>query len=85
MNDLQVEQTIIEKCDEVLVKYKSHIDNGVISFIGIDSITFVKLLVEVEMAFDIEFDDNELSPKLYPDSDYLIKAVIKKLHNKEEI
>lgn len=57
---------IMDKILEIINKYadkpvnKNEMDNIYIKELGINSLNYVKIIVEIEMEFDIEFDDDML-------------------------
>lgn len=50
-----------------------------LSDIGINSITFIKIIVAIENEFDIEFSDEDLNCDKFPDLECLISYVKNKI------
>ena len=72
----------------VLTRIKESIENEIIdpivleddlSSIGVNSITFIKIVVDLETEFDFEFDDEMLSYKSFPTINSLVEYVDSKL------
>jgi acyl carrier protein len=72
----------------VLTIIKESIENEIIdpivleddlSSIGVNSITFIKIVVDLETEFDFEFDDEMLSYKSFPTINSLVEYVDSKL------
>lgn len=53
-------------------------------YIGLNSLTFIKIIVGLEENFEIEFDDNDLNYELFSTVDDIIKYVRGKLNNKRK-
>ena len=56
----------------------SAIGDGAILFdgeLGMDSVACIEILVEIEEAFDIRFDDEQIDIKLFQNVDSMAKAV----------
>lgn len=70
------ENNIIDDSSE-----SSFIENG-LNVLGINSMTFIKVIVVVEEEFDIEFDDLELDFQLFGSLDDLVKLIQKKVEEK---
>ncbi len=47
---------------------------------GVDSVSIIQLIVELEKEFNIEFDDTELALGLYYDMNDIVAAVTRKLN-----
>jgi acyl carrier protein len=72
----------------VLTRIKESIENEIIdqivleddlSSIGVNSITFIKIVVDLETEFDFEFDDEMLSYKSFPTTNSLVEYIDSKL------
>ena len=72
----------------VLTIIKESIENEIIdpivleddlSSIGVNSITFIKIVVDLETEFDFEFDDEMLSYKSFPTTNSLVEYIDSKL------
>lgn len=50
--------------DDNMVDVEIGLDDNLVS-LGLNSITFIKVVVECEKAFDIEFDDEELDYEVF--------------------
>lgn len=48
--------------------------------LGIDSINFIKLIIEIENSFDIVFEIDYIIPEMLPNMKSLIEYVIKRLN-----
>lgn len=53
--------------------------------IGFNSISFIKIIVDIEEYFNIEFDDNDLNYELFDTEEEIIKYVIDKLTAEEKL
>ncbi|MBE6049558.1 MAG: acyl carrier protein [Clostridium sp.] len=51
-----------------------------ISSLGVNSLNFLRIIVEIEEAFDIEFDDNELNFDYFNTIDSVIKLIESKMN-----
>lgn len=51
---------------------------------GLNSLTFIKIIVGLEENFEIEFDDNDLNYELFSTVDDIIKYVRDKLNIKRK-
>lgn len=58
----KLKQTIASCKQEIDIR-KINIDTDLIKDFGFDSVDIVQLVVEIESAFDIEIDDEDLSPE----------------------
>ena len=47
---------------------------------GVDSVSIIQLIVELEKEFNIEFDDTELALGLYYDMNDIVAAVMRKMN-----
>ena len=72
----------------VLTRIKESIENEImdpivleddLSSIGVNSITFIKIVVDLETEFDFEFDDEMLSYKSFPTINSLVEYVDSKM------
>lgn len=72
-----------------IIKETISIDEGVdissnteISSLGINSLNFLKIIVEIEEAYDIEFDDNELNFDYFNTIESVVKLIDSKTKNR---
>ncbi len=66
----------------------THIDDEVSLYddgLGLDSIAIINLIVLVEKKFDISFDENEISAKLFSNINSLASSIGAKLAPKAEV
>lgn len=82
-----IKQEVIELISELfkdkgfdidIIEYVDLIDD-----LGMDSITFITLIVDIEAAFDITVPDDMLIMKYYKNVDDVIRVVAKQLAEKE--
>lgn len=84
-----MESTIMDKLKKMVIENLEddiesiNLDDG-IENAGINSITFVKIVVCIESEFDIEFDEDSLDLSNFPTIESLAAYVEKKLNEKEQ-
>ena len=61
------------ECDEDIS------ENSLLSQLAIDSLTFIKIVIEIEGEFDIEFEDEKLQFSEFPTVRALVDYVKKRL------
>lgn len=84
LNEKNKENELRRKVLEVLYPFlecsiEDISDDNIISNMGIDSITFVEMLVALECEFDFEFDTKKLVITAFPTINSLIDYVLKKI------
>lgn len=73
--------------EDILKVIKEIIENDDINLnqslkeIGCNSITFVKLVVQIEEIYNIEFDDDVLMVDKFSSVDSLVKYIVQKIEN----
>ena len=85
MNNIETKiRAIIEENAEMQKDF-SHITSDIdLKNIGINSITFIKIVVSIETEFGIEFEDEDLDYNKFPNIKSLVNYVEDKTHNSKE-
>ncbi|MMZ63990.1 acyl carrier protein [compost metagenome] len=65
--------------DEVIITEKE------LLYSGLNSLSFIKIIVRLEEYFEIKFDDNDLKYELFSTIEDIIKYVRAKLNSKKDI
>ena len=77
-------RAIIEENAEMQKDF-SHITSDIdLKNIGINSISFIKIVVSIETEFGIEFEDEDLDYNKFPNIKSLVNYVEDKTHNSKE-
>lgn len=79
-----IENKIVEKLQEVLETVKEIATGEDLAGLGLDSIRSVALIVELEEAFDIMFDDEELLFENFSTLNKISERVIGKLESDDK-
>lgn len=76
-----MEEKIVEIINEVLKKNFSvqQIKNIEMSQVGVNSMSFLVIITKLEDAFDIEFDDDEITYNILGNFDDLCKLIKNKM------
>lgn len=86
MNRDEIKEKLIALCAEIFKD--SNVDTDLLEYVdfaddlGMDSITFITLIVEIEAAFDITVPDDLLMMDNFKNMDDIIKVVTEQLYPK---
>lgn len=72
---------IMSRYFETYIVYEKTDFNCPLNDFGIDSLTFIKIIVEIETEFDFEFEDEDLDVNKYSSLQSLVSYVVSKLIN----
>ena len=85
MNNIETKIRAIIGENAEMQKDFSHIASDIdLKNIGINSITFIKIVVSIETEFGIEFEDEDLDYNKFPNIKSLVNYVEDKTHNSKE-
>lgn len=74
---MEIRNDVIEILTNLNVEWEDSYDFIDLATVGIDSLLFIQILVEVENRFGFEFDDNDLDLSLYKTMDDFLKRIRK--------
>ena len=86
MNRDEIKEKLIALCAEIFKD--SNVDTDLLEYVdfaddlGMDSITFITLIVEIEAAFDITVPDDLLLMDNFKNMDDVVNVVAEQLHPK---
>lgn len=75
----EVLNIIRQNCPDVVINVNSNFTE-----IGVDSISFIKIIVDLEQKFGFEFDDEMLSFSAFPTIEAMINYVINKAQRSDK-
>lgn len=75
-------ETVKNKMNEILRKLLNSSEEN-FELTELNSVQFIKLIVEIEMEYDFEFEDDDLAAGRFNNSDELIEFIVNKINDKD--